>query len=87
MVCQNEKQKIGGGLLGNRVLGKVFWLKRNEATGECIRLHDWLPHTAFAWPNHGVRDGRVMWHVQGIEGVHKRFSCRSLTGRHQSEKT
>ena len=56
----------------NRVLGRVFWPKRDEITGEWRKLHNWEINVLYSSPNvvHVIKWRRMRWagHVARMEG-------------------
>ena len=84
----NESKERRLRVFENRVLRKVFGLKRDEVTGECRKLHDEEKYDLYSLPNivRVVKSRRMRWagHVARMgedRGVH-----RGLVGKPEGKR-
>ena len=74
-------------LFENRVLRRIFWPKRDEVTGECMKLHNEELNDLYSSPNiRVVKSRRLRWprHVERM--MERRGAYRVTVGKHGGER-
>jgi hypothetical protein len=67
----------------NRVLSRIFGPKRNEVTGDWIKLHNEKLHNLYSSPNiiRMFKSRRMRWAGHVTRMWEKRNACKILVGK------
>jgi hypothetical protein len=77
-------------MFDNRVLRRIFGLKRDEETGGCRKLHNEDLHNLYSSPSiiRMIKSGRMTWagcSTKGRSGMHIGYWCESHKERGRCE--